>query len=1623
MGGTVDSETPGRRAASHSVGFRADASLGDTGLGHAPLREVPVGAGEDVERKKRELIDDAAQLCESERQAAILRGYFATAAAEDVVAYSAEELLGIVRRHCEVAATRIVGTENIHVEVRGGRRGSVAIVTDDMPFLVDSVTQELTRLGVFVESFVHPQFVVRRSVTGELLDVLDRVVVEDAPPGTVVESWMRIDVSHLEIEPDGLVAALRRVLRDVRSAVEDWERMRATALRIASQLRTHPPVADDDAHEAADFLEWLAADHFTFLGYREYRIVSVEGTDALAAVPGTGLGILRADQHGPRKLAEFPPEVRGRIREPRLLVVTKANSRSTVHRPDYLDYIGVKVFDAAGNVIGERRFLGLFTSSVYAERVLTIPMVRRKVQEVLDRSGFPPRSHDGKALREIIEDHPRDDLLQISASDLYTVAMGVLHLRERRQLRLFLRREEYGRFYSCLVYLPRDRYSTAVRLEFRRLLLEALGGTSIDDALRVTDSVLARVHFVVRVPPGSRPAVDRDELERRLAAALRTWDDDFADAMTARFDDETAASLLYRYNGAFPEAYKEDFSADTAVDDVRAIERLQGPRDIDVKVYEPSTAGGDVFRVKICRVGPPISLATLIPLLTGLGVEVTDERPYGIERRDAEHAWIYDFGLRRGFAVPQDEKSRRYAGAAEAIVAMWQGRAEIDGFHALTLRAGLSWRQVTVLRAYAKYLRQTGIVFSQEYIEAALSRNSDVAALLVALFESRFDPGRAPDVTVEQGIEERLDRALDAVSSLDDDRILRCFRSAIQATVRTNFWQTEPPLSRDYVSFKLLARNIDFLPQPRPLYEAYVYSPRMEGIHLRFGPVARGGIRYSDRREDFRAEILGLAKTQTVKNAVIVPVGAKGGFVVTRPLPDDPDAAAAEVVACYRTLIRGLLDLTDNLDPATGTVIPPDRTVRRDGDDTYLVVAADKGTATFSDIANEIAAEYHYWLADAFASGGSAGYDHKAMGITARGAWESVKRHFRELGVDIHRNTITCVGIGDMSGDVFGNGMLLSSNLKLVAAFDHRHIFLDPDPDPAVSYAERRRLFTLPRSSWADYDASRISPGGGVWPRSAKRIPVSTEAAAVLGIAPGDYVPTEVIRAILRAPVDLLWNGGIGTYVKASTESHADVGDRANDAVRIDAAELRCRVVAEGGNLGFTQPARVEYALRGGRINTDAIDNSAGVDTSDHEVNVKILLNVAQRAGRLDAGERHALLGTLSDEVAALVLRDNYEQNLALSCLEAESAQHLHVHAAFIDALERAGILDRRLEHLPDPKSIAARAAAGRGLVRPELAILLAYAKIALTHELVRSSVPDEPFAHEVLREYFPTALRQRFAADMLRHPLQRDIMATCLANRVVNMSGVDFVYRLMEETGATGAECVRAHVAARRIFSIDDLWRRIEELDNDVPAQQQIRLLLSVRQSMARIAHWIVRHRRPLDNVGGIVDPLRPAGELVGRLADVLRGEEAAAVERVVAEYCASRVPDALARSVALLDHAVSALAVVDVAARLDGSISVTEAAEQYFLVAERLRLTALRRAIAALPHDDRWQALARSGVQEELLAVQADLAGAVLRGRGWSAEREQQVATIIQDAVTTPSLAAITVALGALRALREDG
>ncbi len=1584
--------------------------------------------------------------------AAFLDRYFRHVAAEDILPWPAAELVDVGCGHREFAQVRVPGTQKVRVftpsaEQLQGRvpHTVVEVVTDDMPFLVDSVTQELLRHDIALQLVIHPQFVVRRDLEGNLLDVLGTLDAHEAPREALVESWMHLEVSRqpgADAE-EAVCRGLLEVLRDVREAVEDWPRMRANAQRLAAELAAAPPrgVDPEEAAETAEFLRWLADDHFTFLGYREYRLVDDGGVDALAAVPGTGLGLLRPDKPKPRALTEFPEQVRARIRDPKLLMVTKANSRSTVHRTVYLDYIGVKLFDDAGAVVGERRFLGLFTWSAYITSVVSVPLLRRKVAAVFERSGYPPQSHSGKDLLKILEDHPRDDLFQISVRELYETAIGVLHLQERRRLRLFMRRDVFGRFFSCLVYLPRERYSTNVRVRMQSILQEALHGTSVDDALRVADSVLARVYFIVRVSPNTVVEVDRDELEQRLAAATRTWDDAFAETLDARFgDNEVDPVLAKRYTGAFPEAYKEDFPAHVAVDDIEAIERLRDTGDIGLDLYEPGGASAGELRLKVYRVGPQVSLSVVLPLLQCMGVEVVEERPYGIERHDAEHAWVYDFGLRRTWPIDPADKRGRHRRFEEAFTAIWRGVAEADRFQALVLRVGLSWRQIVVLRAYAKYLRQAGSRFSQEYVEAAVAGNPAIAQMLVELFETRF----APDVTsdpeerdrLEAGIVTRIEAALDNVSSLDEDRILRSFLALVRATLRTNFWQQDAGESKPYLSLKFASQEVPDLPQPRPKFEIFVYSPRMEGVHLRFGSVARGGIRYSDRREDFRTEILGLAKTQTVKNAVIVPVGSKGGFVVKRPAdPSDREAVQAEVVGCYRTLIRGMLDLTDNLqiDAAGRTVVPPPDTVRHDGDDTYLVVAADKGTATFSDIANGIAAEYHYWLGDAFASGGSAGFDHKAMGITARGAWESVRRHLRELGINSQTTDFTVVGIGDMSGDVFGNGMLLSQHIKLIAAFDHRHVFVDPDPQPASSFEERRRLFGLARSSWADYDPAAISAGGGVWPRSAKSIPVSPEMARALEIEERPLTPSELIRAILRAPVDLLWNGGIGTYVKAHDETHADVGDRANDAVRVDARDLQCRAVAEGGNLGLTQLGRLEYALAGGRINTDAIDNSAGVDTSDHEVNIKILLETATRSGHLDPQERLPLLMAMTDEVAALVLRDNYGQNLALACSQAQAPAMLHVHAAYIDQLEKAGHLSRALEHLPDAEAIAERRAAGLGLTRPELAILLAYAKITITHDLVHSDLPDDAFAQDTLDGYFPTALRERFAAAMAEHPLRREIVATQLAGETVDYSGMSFVARLAAETTAATADIVRAHIAARRVFGIDDVWRRIEALDDVVPSEVQIDLLLGVRQNLERATRWVLASRRPPLDVAEIVTQCAAAAEVLDNLDTLLRGEEAMALEVTVAQALDDGVPADVARVTASLEHSLSALAIVDTAHH--SKVDVMEVADVHFAAAELFGFSRLRALISSLSRDSRWHQMARTAARDDLLAVHAELTADVLlstssgvpaeeRIEAWRAENGPAVsraAAVVDDVLAGDSadLAAISVALREIRGL----
>ncbi|WP_345694185.1 NAD-glutamate dehydrogenase, partial [Streptomyces coeruleoprunus] len=1391
-----------------------------------------------LDEAKAELLERAARVAENEtgdrpdRDTVLeyLQRYYLHTAPEDLTDRDPVDVFGAALSHYRLAENRPQGTANVRVHTPTVEENGwtcshsvVEVVTDDMPFLVDSVTNELSRQNRGIHLVIHPQVVVRRDLTGKLIEVVDRDVTEargGLPHDALVESWIHVETDRETDRSDlkQITADLLRVLSDVREAVEDWEKMREAALRIADGLPDEPLAGDlrpTEAEEARELLRWLADDHFTFLGYREYNLVD---SDALAAVPGTGLGILRSDPHHSGDDAHghpvspsfnrLPADARAKAREHKLLILTKANSRATVHRPSYLDYVGVKKFDADGNVVGERRFLGLFSSAAYTESVRRVPVIRRKVAEVLDAAGFEPNSHDGRDLLQILETYPRDELFQTPVGQLREIVTSVLYLQERRRLRLYLRQEEYGRYYSALVYLPRDRFNTTVRERLTGILMEELGGNSVDFTLMSTESVLTRLHFVVRVPSGTElphlTDADRERIEARLAEAARSWADGFAEALDAEVGEERAAELLRRYAGAFPEGYKADHSPRSAVGDVCQLEQLvtrgaqEGAADFALSLYEPVGAAPGERRFKIYKTGAQVSLSAVLPVLNRLGVEVVDERPYELRCADRTHAWIYDFGLRmpaarNGADYLGDDARERFQ---EAFAASWTGEAENDGFNALVLSAGLTWRQAMVLRAYAKYLRQAGSTFSQDYMEDTLRNNVHTTRLLVSLFEARMAPERQRAGTeLTDGILEELDGALDQVASLDEDRILRSFLTVIKATLRTNFFQKADSTGRPhgYVSMKFDPQAIPDLPAPRPAFEIWVYSPRVEGVHLRFGKVARGGLRWSDRREDFRTEILGLVKAQMVKNTVIVPVGAKGGFVA-KQLPDpavDRDAWLAEGIACYRTFISALLDITDNL--VAGEVVPPADVVRHDEDDTYLVVAADKGTATFSDIANEVAVAYGFWLGDAFASGGSAGYDHKGMGITARGAWESVKRHFRELGHDTQTQDFTVVGVGDMSGDVFGNGMLLSEHIRLVAAFDHRHIFIDPNPDAAVSYAERRRLFELPRSSWADYNAELLSPGGGVHSRQAKSIPVNAHMRAALGIEDGvtKLTPAELMKAVLKAPVDLLWNGGIGTYVKAASESHADVGDKANDAIRVDGEELRVKVVGEGGNLGLTQLGRIEFARTGGRVNTDAIDNSAGVDTSDHEVNIKILLNGLVAEGDMTVKQRNKILAEMTDEVGALVLRNNYAQNVALANAVRQSSSLLHAHQRFMRRLERDGALDRALEFLPGDRQIRELLNAGKGLSQPELAVLLAYTKITVAEELIATDLPDDPYLRSLLHAYFPTQLREEFAEQIDAHALRREIITTVLVNDTVNTGGSTFLHRLREESGASIEEIV----------------------------------------------------------------------------------------------------------------------------------------------------------------------------------------------------------------------------------------
>uniref|UniRef100_UPI003D70E38F NAD-glutamate dehydrogenase n=1 Tax=Micromonospora carbonacea TaxID=47853 RepID=UPI003D70E38F len=1545
------------------------------------------------------LVAQAVALAGDDHDAATLVSRFwRFAPDEELIGFTAEEMLDAARAHRDLAHQRVPGELKlrIHEPDADQHHTVIEIVTDDMPFLVDSVTALLNAHHLDVHLLVHPLVVVRREPLGRLVEVAADVEPDDSIDGDLVESWMRIEVDPVRdaAEREKLRRELQRVLTDVREAVEDWPRMRQRALALADELATartsdsRPPVPEKDITDSVELLRWLAHDHFTFLGYREYRLVDAPDGEgpALEAVLGTGLGILRSDSPEARALSSMTPEAHEKVTEKRLLIITKANSRATVHRSAYLDYIGFKVFDDAGQVVGERRFLGLFSTAAYRTSVRELPVVRRKVAEVLDRSGLSQRSHSGKDLLQILETYPRDELFQIKTEDLYHAVIGVLRMAGRRQLRVFLRRDAYGRFISCLIYLPRDRFTTQNRLRMQDILLRELNGVGVDYTTRVTESMLARVHFIVRTDPTRPPGdIDADLLAEELADATRLWDDDYRLVLERKLGDEQAKHLFSRYADAFPEGYKDGHTPYEAMKDLAKLELLEEPGQLEMHLFRKQLApragvarDADVdetmdVRFKVYRYGEPMMLSAVLPVLHSLGVKVVDEHPYEVERVDGR-IWLYDFGLRLPEGHQELAEVRPHV--ENAFAAAWRGEAEVDGFNELVLRGGLTWRQVVVLRAYAKYLRQTGTVFSQDYMEQTFIAYPRFAALLVELFEVRFAPGEA---SVEQRRERggelvaAIKAALDDVASLDQDRILRSYLTLIQATLRTSFY-AKPVGGRPkpYVAFKLDPQAIPDLPAPRPRFEIFVYSPRFEGVHLRYGPVARGGLRWSDRREDFRTEVLGLVKAQMVKNAVIVPVGAKGGFVLKQK-PGDRD----EAVACYQEFVGAMLDVTDNI--VAGEIVPPEDVVRHDADDPYLVVAADKGTATFSDIANEISAGHQFWLGDAFASGGSAGYDHKKMGITARGAWESVKRHFRELGHDTQTRDFTVVGVGDMSGDVFGNGMLLSEHIRLVAAFDHRHIFLDPDPDAAGSYAERKRLFDLPRSSWEDYDEKLISAGGGVYPRAAKSVPVSPQVRAVLGLADDvtQLSPQELMKAILTAPVDLFWNGGIGTYVKASSETNAQVGDKSNDAIRVDGRSLRCRVVGEGGNLGCTQLGRIEYALAGGRIYTDFIDNAAGVDCSDHEVNIKILLNTAVADGELTVPERDELLAGMTDEVAELVLRDNYDQARAINNSQAQAASLLPVHRRMINELERSGALNRALEALPPDEELAARTETG--LTAPEFAVLLAYTKIVLEREILAEGLADEEWTTDVLVNYFPTPMRERFADRMGQHRLRRDIVTTVLVNEAINRGGITFVFRVVEETAASAADVIRAYVVVREVFGLRELWDAVEALDNKVDPELQTAVYLDTRRLLDRAVRWLVTNRRsPLDVPAEIARLRDGVARLLPGLENLFYGSEREAIAAHIDAMTSRGLPRGLAEQATRLMYSFGLLDVVETTAT--SGRDVGEVASVYFVLSDRFRVDSLLSKISLLPRADRWQTLARMALRYDLYAALAALTAEVL-------------------------------------------
>lgn len=1516
-----------------------------------------------------------------------IQQYYEHTDLETLKSRSIENLAAAVVAHWKLAYRRLPDQDKIHVynpsvekENWKTKNTVVQLITGDKPFLVDSTRMEINRQGFTVFFTINiGDIKLRRNSQGEVVEIL----ASDATlPDGQVEALIYMEIDKISDESllKRLSNKLEKVLAQVNRVVNDWPAMCAKMHDCLQELEENASLSNrDDVVESKAFLHWLLNDHFTFLGCRDYELS--RDHKALRMIKSSGLGVLRDESKSKEEklLTELPPEARRLAFSPQVLVISKTNTKARVHRPVYADYIGVKRFNKNGELIGERRFIGLYTSTVYHSDPRSIPLIRSKIELVLRNSNLPLKGHASKALLDILSNLPRDDLFQANTDELTRLALGISHIQDQHAVHLFVRQDTYRRFISCLVLIPKEKLNTELQKEMEKILVREFSGIEIGFSTLLNDSNLVPVHFLIRTDHKKELTYDVKKIEAQLIEVARSWREKLRQAFIEYYGEEHALHLIEKYSPAF----SKDLPPKTAVHDIEHIDRISSERPLEMSLYHPEDESAAPLRFKLYQLDKPIILSDALPVLENMGLRVIDEWPQEIALKNGQRVWINDFGV-KPVQIDSVNVSQVKEIFQEAFRRIWFGEVENDGFNRLILAAQLTWREISILRAYTKYLRQIGVPFSQTYVESVVSRNAAIAKILVKLFKYYFDPrrqGTSDAKNIIASLEKSLQTALDAVVSLDEDRILRHLFEVIRATLRTNYFQrVSNGKPKNWLAFKLDPARISDLPLPRPLYEVFVYSPRVEAVHLRAAKVARGGIRWSDRREDFRTEVLGLMKAQQVKNAVIVPAGAKGGFVCKRlPESGDREAVMNEVVACYETFMRGLLDLTDNLQH--GELIFPKDVVRYDEDDPYLVVAADKGTASFSDIANAIAAEYNFWLGDAFASGGSVGYDHKKMGITARGAWESVKRHCRAIGLNPDKDDFTVVGIGDMSGDVFGNGMLLSPHIKLVAAFNHLHIFIDPNPNAEKSFIERQRLFNLPRSSWQDYQSALISNGGGVFSRSQKSIPLSAEIKQLLAISRDFITPDSLIRAILKAKVDLLWNGGIGTYVKASTERNVDVGDRTNDNLRLNGNELSCRIVAEGGNLGLTQLGRIEYAQNGGLIYTDFIDNSAGVDCSDHEVNCKILLNAVVTAGEMTLLQRNHLLMEMTDEIAKLVLYDNFCQTRTISVAVAHAPQELELHRRYIEELERDGKLDRCLEFLPDEKALLERKALGKGLTSPEIAVLLAYTKMLVKAELLDRHTLDGDYLIRILESAFPKPLRGRFSKFMRRHSLRREIIATKISNAMVNDMGVTFVFRIKAESGADIASIARAYAIAHQVFSYSELVNLVEHLEDTVSPETRFMMMRQINRLMRRTTRWFIyNYKDQLINILDMVNQFTaPIVSLREKLPKLLMGEEKEQWEKSVQELQDTGMPEGAAKRIACVEHEYALLDIIEASQK--NNLPLTNVSELYFMINDRFEFTWLRAQIVKQPIETLWDTLGRVALLDDLDIQQRRLTVAILQ------------------------------------------